>query len=162
MKKFILLILFAVTALYSCSVMDSDEPNVIKFEDIVLYNNDFNKLSSLIINDSSYVIDSIGEESDLIASSYMSTSICFLSPSKDTILSKGNIKETGIIDYGSELYTYAPSSNYFDMEFLNANHWYYVKTSQGKYSRIFVCSYNEDSIIMTLEILADTGTYFGE
>ncbi|PIP14583.1 MAG: hypothetical protein COX48_00005, partial [bacterium (Candidatus Stahlbacteria) CG23_combo_of_CG06-09_8_20_14_all_34_7] len=157
-----IIILLTATFFSSCSMFKKDVPNVIKFENIIIYNNDFDSLSSLLIKDSSYVIDSIGKESDLIVSSYISTSICFLSPSKDTILSKGNLKVTGIVDYGTESYPYAPSLGYFDMEFINVGHWYYIKTENNIYSRIFVKSYNEESVIISLEILADTGTYFGE
>ena len=137
-------------------------PNVVSYDNVVIYNNDYKKLSSISIKDSTLTIDSINSETDLIVSSYESSSICFLSPSKDTILSKGNLKVTGIVDYGTESYPYAPSLGYFDMEFINVGHWYYIKTENNIYSRIIVKSYNEESVIISLEILADTGTYFGE
>jgi hypothetical protein len=142
--------------------MKEKEPNVVSYDNIVIYNNDYKKLSSISIKDSTLTVDSINSETDLIVSSYQSSSICFLSPSKDTLLSKGNTKETGIVDYGTYEYSYAPTTGYFDMEYINEGNWYYIRTSEGVYSRIFIESYSSDSVVLHLEILADTGTYFGE
>ncbi|MEO0288422.1 MAG: hypothetical protein ABIN00_02145 [candidate division WOR-3 bacterium] len=134
--------------------------NVEKYSDVKLYNNSFNPLSTISIRDSILTIDTISMFSDIIVSSYVSNSILFLSPSKDTLLSKGNKKVTGFYSTGTEKYNIPPDEGYFDMEYPVKDNWYFVKTSDGKYLRIFVKEFSRDSLILDIELLNDTTLIF--
>ncbi|MGE3063137.1 MAG: hypothetical protein AB7T10_05835 [bacterium] len=156
------LLILALVLISSCSLSEKSSPNIVSYDDLIVYNNDFNSLSSLIIDKDGVTVDSITSRSDLIISSYFSSSICFLSPSKDSIISKGNIKKTGIVDYGAFSYSYAPTSGYNDMEYPNAGHWYYLMTEESIFARFYLKSYSSDSILIYLELLSDSGSFFGE
>ncbi|MEJ5306884.1 MAG: hypothetical protein WHT27_01110 [candidate division WOR-3 bacterium] len=152
-KTFIILFNFI---LISCSLKNIQTIDVKKYSDVKIYNNSFNSLSSISVQDSILTIDTISIFSDLIVSSYVSHSILFLSPSKDTILSKGNKKITGFCNTGKEKYDIPPEEGYFDMEYPAKDNWYFVKTSDERYLRIFVKEFSQDSLILDIELLNDT------
>ncbi|MEO0233761.1 MAG: hypothetical protein ABIN11_01570 [candidate division WOR-3 bacterium] len=158
MKKNIFLILFVI--LGSCSLKNTQTINVKKYDDVKLFNNSFNSLSTISIKDSILTIDTVSIFSDIIVSSFFSNSILFLSPSKDTILSKGNKKITGFYNMGTEKYNIPPQEGYFDMEYPAKGNWYFVKTSDERYLRIFVKEFSQESLILDIELLNDTTLIF--
>lgn len=161
MKK-LTVIFLAIIGLTSCSLTKGDEPNVAVYEDLIVYNYSFNPLCAIVIEAESIFTDTISSGSDLILSPYSSSSICFLSPSKDTVLSKSNHNVTGIADYGTYPYAYASTTGYYDLEYPAAGHWYFLMTEDSTFCRFFLKSFSEDSVVMRFELLLDEGTYFGE
>ncbi|MDD3802951.1 MAG: hypothetical protein PHW02_01010 [bacterium] len=161
MTKNYLFLISIILLLSSCSINDV-EPNLLRIDNLVIYNKGYSSVSSLVVSRTQAMADSVSDDSDMIVSSYESSSICMLSPSKDTIISKGNAKKTGIVDYGPYKYPYAPTTGYYDMEYPNQNHWYYLQTQDSVYARFLLKSYSADSIVIYIEVLKENGTYFGE
>lgn len=159
MKIRIYLFLFLII-LISCSLSKEPSINIKKYEDLVVYNNSFNDRSSISIEYSILLIDTISSSSDIIVTSFASNSIVFLSPSKDTILSKGNSRVTGFYRTGEEKYNEPPFEGYFDMEYPIKNNWYFVKTFDERYLRIYVKEVFQDSLILDIELLNDTTLIF--
>ncbi|HAF06980.1 MAG: hypothetical protein QME48_06435 [bacterium] len=153
---FLLIILFLI----SCSLSKETSINIKKYEDLIVYNNSFNKKSSISIEYSILLVDTISQSSDIIVTSFASNSIVFLSPSKDTILSKGNSRVTGFYKTGEVKYNEPPLDGYFDMEYPIKNNWYFVKTFDGRYLRIYVKEVCQDSLICDVELLNDTVLFF--
>lgn len=158
MKNTLLIILILI--LISCSLKNIQSVNLKTYSDVKIYNNSYNSISAISVQDSILKIDTISIFSDIIVSSFASNSILFLSPSKDTVLSKGNKKITGFYNIGKEKYNIPPEEGYFDMEYPIKENWYFVKTSDQRYLRIFVKEFSPDSLILDVELLNDTTLIF--
>lgn len=151
---------FLFLLLISCSLSKGPSINIKKYEDLVVYNNSFNNKSSISVEYSILLVDTISKNSDIIVTSFASNSIVFLSPSKDTILSKGNNRVTGFYNTGKEKYNEPPLEGYFDMEYPIKDNWYFVKTFDERYLRIYVKEVFQDSVILDVELLNDTTLIF--
>lgn len=161
MKKNILFALIYMFFLSGCSFFEEDS-NVVLYPDIVIANISYRSANAGIVLDGggnfSYS-DPASEYADIVLSDYLGSSIVFISPSKDTALFFSS-NETGYQDMGIYLYDQAPSDGYYDMEFLNAGHVYFVKSQSGRYARIYLKSYSSDSIICDMELTSDDSPVF--
>jgi len=153
--SFFLLILF-----FGCSLKNDYIPDVKVYSNLIVYNNNFKSFSSISILDTTIIIDTISLSTDIIISSFASNSITFLSPSKDTILSKGNKKITGFYSTGKEKYNTPPQEGYFDMEIPMKENWYFIKTFDNRYLRVYVKEVCQESLLFDLELLNDTSLIF--
>lgn len=61
---------------------------------------------------------------------------------------------------GAEKYNIPPQEGYFDMEYPAKGNWYFVKTSDERYLRIFVKEFSQESLILDIELLNDTTLIF--
>lgn len=151
---------FLIILLSGCSLKNDYVPAVKVYSDLTIYNNNFKSFSSISILDTTIIIDTINLSSDIIISSFASNSITFLSPSKDTILSKGNKKITGFYSTGKEKYKTPPQEGYYDMEIPMKENWYFVKTFDNRYLRIYVKEVSQESLLLDIELLNDTSLIF--
>ncbi len=157
-KNFFITILIIISTLLisHCSIDSGAENIIISQDSLIIYNYDFNpSLSSIIIlNDSFNIVNPDSNKSDLIITSYLTNSIVFLSPSKDTTRFFNNTI-TGIMDVGEYLYTYPPDEGYYDLEYLNKEHYYFIMFDDSTFARLYLYDYNEDSLICKLEYLIE-------
>ena len=148
--------------LYSGCTLFESKSNIVLYSGVVIANASSSPDKSGITfnEDASFsYVNPFTEKADIVVSSFLQNSIVFISPSKDTTLFFTD-NETGYQDVGAYMYDYSPESGYYDMEFLTSGHYYFIRTSSGRYVRLFLNSFSSDSILCDIEVTSDNSSVF--
>lgn len=149
--KYLIILIPIIIFVFSCSVI-SDNAEMNTIDTLTVYSYDYDSSRSCL---NRTVVTGLNDsEADLIIGPYKQNNMVFLSPSKDTSIGASD-KTTGIQDIGSYPYSNPPAEGYYDMEYINKGHYYFVMFEDSTFARIYVNYFDFDSIIFEIDDYSD-------